>query len=349
MDKKIIIFFAIFVGFAVIYVGRASNKKLISPIEIQTNMPLEQEETGLNMLPHELTIDSLRNTKYQGSDIITEKTLSTRSNYSQYIVSYRSEGLRQYALLTVPKGKKPEAGWPVIIFNHGFIQPTLYKTTERYVSYVDSFARNGYIVMKPDYRGHDNSEGEAAGGYGSNAYTIDVLNAVASIKKYQDADSKRIGMWGHSMGGHITLRAMITTKDIKAGVIWAGVVGSYPDLLNNWRRRLSAQPSPTGLRRRWREELVTNFGTPEENPKFWDSISSTSYLADISGPLQLHHGTADTSVPIEFSRKLAELMKQQNKEVELYVYDGADHNLSNSFGRAMARSVEFFDTHIKNK
>ena len=109
------------------------------------------------------------------------------------------------------------------------------------------FARNGYIVFKPDYRGHDQSEGDASGGYGSPDYTIDVLNATASVKRYPDADPNRIGMWGHSMGGHITLRSMVTTKDIKAGVIWAGVVASYPDLMSRWRRpvpSLASRPAP---------------------------------------------------------------------------------------------------------
>ena len=97
------------------------------------------------------------------------------------------------------------------------------------------FSRNGYIVLRSDYRGHGNSEGQG-NSYGSNGYTIDVLNAIGSIKKYKDADPNKIGMWGHSMGGHITLRAMVVSRDIKAGVIWAGVVASYPDLLTKWRR-----------------------------------------------------------------------------------------------------------------
>ena len=75
------------------------------------------------------------------------------------------------------------------------------------------------------------SEGEAVGASGCPAYTIDVLNAVASVQGYSDADPDRIGMWGHSMGGHITLQVVVTTADVKAGVIWAGLMGSYQDLL----------------------------------------------------------------------------------------------------------------------
>ncbi len=295
-----------------------------------------------------LSVEFMRRQSYPGSEVTIEQTLQPGANYQRYIASYYSEGLKQYALLTVPNGPKPPTGWPVIIFNHGYIPPAQYRTTERYVAYVDGFARNGYIVFRPDYRGHGNSEGEATGGYGSPAYTIDVLNAVASMKRYPDADPDRIGMWGHSMGGHITLRAMVTTRDIKAGVIWAGVVASYPDLLSNWRR-----PIPTTIpagARRWRDTFISQFGTPEQNPAFWASISPSAYLADLSGPLQLHHGTADESVPHEFSAKLYAQAREEGvpMPVEYYEYPGDDHNLSKSFSTAMRRSVAFFDKYVKN-
>ncbi len=157
-------------------------------------------------------------------------------------------------------------------------------------------------------------------------------------------------MWGHSMGGHITLRTMVSSPDIKAGVIWAGVVASYPDLLNNWRRTNSSPlPSPSYPGRRWRNLLQEKYGTPEQNPEFWDSISATSFLNEISGPVQLHHGTADTSVPVVFSRTLSEKLKTVNKPVELYEYPGDDHNISQNFGTAMSRTIKFFDEHLAKK
>lgn len=309
------------------------------------NQDIDGGEADLN--PHALSIQSLREGNYPGSEIAIEQTLDEGFNYKRYIASYKSEGLKIFALLTVPNKDVPTDGFPTIIFNHGFIQPSQYRTTEKYVAYVDGFSRNGYIVFKPDFRGHGNSEGESTGGYGSNAYTIDVLNAVSSIKKYPDANADRIGMWGHSMGGHITLRNMVTTKDVKAGVIWAGVVGSYPDLLNNWRRSsFTPPPLPSGARR-WRQQLTEQFGDPEQNPTFWNSISASSYTGDISGPLQLHHGTSDVSVPIEFSEKLADQMKAAGKGVELYTYPGDDHNLTGNFNIAMQRSLDFFDKYLK--
>lgn len=298
--------------------------------------------------PHPLTIEYLRQQEYPGHEIVIEQTLEPGANYSRYIASYQSEGLKINALLTVPDGERPASGWPVIIFNHGYIPPDQYRTTERYVNYVDGFARRGYIVLRSDYRGHADSEGIARGGYGNPDYTIDVLNAVAAMKNYPGADPDRIGMWGHSMGGFITLRAMVTTDDIKAGVIWAGVVASYPDLLTRWRRRSSAPtPDVSSPVRRWRDQLSDTYGSPEENPEFWDSISANAFLEDLSGPLQLHHGSADTSVPIEFSTTLVEQIREVGGYVEYYIHDGDDHNISNNFSAAMLHSIRFFDEYLK--
>jgi dienelactone hydrolase len=313
-----------------------------TPVPTQTPTP-----TPTPIFP--LSIEYLRQQDFSGSELVIEQTLASGSNYDRYYASYYSEGLKQYGLLTVPRGQRPESGWPVIIFNHGYIPPSQYKTTERYVAYVDGFASSGYIVFRPDYRGHDRSEGAPSGAYGSPDYVIDVLNATGALKRYPDADPERIGMWGHSMGGWITLRAMVTDPDIQAGVIWGGVVGAYEDLLTGWRRgnRPTPTPGPSSTRGRWRNSLTSQFGSPEDNPAFWQALSANYFLDDLSGPIQLHHTTGDESVPVEFSQILYEQGQEAGMPIELITYPGDNHNISGNFGAAMSQSVAFFDRWLK--
>jgi dipeptidyl aminopeptidase/acylaminoacyl peptidase len=155
------------------------------------------------------------------------------------------------------------------------------------------------------------------------------------------------------MGGYITLRSMVITDTIKAGVIWAGVVAPYPNLF----MRPTATPGPTPTPeanetpfpggRGWRGRWVELYGTPEENPAFWNGISANAYLAEISGPVQLHHGTADESVPLAASQTLYEQMVAAGQAVEFFTYEGDDHNLRGFFTTAMNRTIEFFDRYLK--
>lgn len=335
-----VISYLLFISLRNLY-GQKENSLLLQPaVQPQSE----------NIASHPLMIEQMRQKDYPGSEIVIEQELAPGINYHQYIVSYKSADFKIFALMTIPLGDKPEGGWPAIVFNHGYILPEEYSTTQRYVTYVDGFAQNGYIVFKPDYRGHGDSEGKPEGAYYSPAYTEDVLNAVASLKKHPDVNPQKIGMWGHSMGGHITLRSMVISKDIKAGVIWAGVVASYEDMLNRWRRSTPWQPSmrENAARRPTRQELIEKFGTPQSNPQFWQSISPIYFVPDISSPVQLHHGLADESVPYEFSQSLENALRKSGKEVEYFSYEGGDHNLSGSaFNLAMQRSVEFFDRYLK--
>ena len=288
----------------------------------------------------------MRHGFYPGSDIVLDEELAAGANYRRYYVYYLSEGFKIYALLTIPDGDVPADGWPGIVFNHGYIPPNEYRSTEKYEGYVDRLARSGYVIFRIDYRGHGHSEGSAQGAYGDPGYEVDVLNAVASLKRHPQVNPKKIGMWGHSMGGYLTLRTMVISDSVKAGVIWSGVVGDYPDLLYKWPEGPGAVPTP-GDARKWMSDWPTKFGTPEENPTFWNSISANSYLADLSGPLQLHYGTADADVPPQFSETLAEQMRAAGRAVEIYAYQGDDHNLSSYFNLAMDRTIAFFDSILK--
>jgi len=336
-----IVFFILVVILLLIFIPKTKYPKKNS----QEPQVLE-EVTEINPL----MISAMRKKNYPGSQIQIEETLASGSNYKQYIASYLSEGLKIYGLLTIPESDKPKEGFPAIIFNHGYIPPEEYRTTERYVAYVDGFARNGYVVFKPDYRGHGNSEGKPEGAYYSPAYTTDVLNALSSVKKLKEVNPQKIGMWGHSLGGNITMRIMVIDRDIKAGVIWSGVVGTYDDMLTRWVRAVPFRPSTSEAQAHVtsiRKQLVEKYGNPSQNSPFWKSIDPHYFLNDISGPIELHHGLADEEVPLSFSKSFYDDLKKAGKTVELYTYEGADHNLSQGFSLAMQRSVEFFEKYLK--
>ncbi|MAU01056.1 MAG: peptidase [Anaerolineaceae bacterium] len=319
--------------------------------------------------PHPLQIEVMRQQSYPGSEISFEQTLEPEDNYNRYVVSYQSEEYKIYALMTIPNGAKPDTGWPVIVFNHGYVRPSEYSTTGNYVPYMEMLANSGYIVFKSDYRGHGRSDGQetVGGGYGLPDYTADVLNAVASLQAYRDADPNRIGMWGHSMGGQITLRAMVVSQDIKAGVIWSGVVSPYSDVIARWdftrnpdfppERLDSLLATPQSAASSWLQkfsgwvnEFATKYGNPDENPAFWNTISPNSYLADLSGPIQLHHSTSDQMVPVAWSETLVEeLQTVGNTSYEFFTYPDDNHNIVVNYGTAMQRTVDFFDRYVKGQ
>ena len=347
--KYLIILVFVVLAVISIYLYVKNHVVLLTENENKSRNALDDKNTSYDTNP--LSIVAMRNKSYPGSNLKIEQTLSSGTNYNQYIASYKSDNLTIYGLLTVPDGQKPKNGWPLIVFNHGYIAPETYVTTQRYVAYVDEFARNGYIVFKPDYRGNGNSQGNPEGAYYSPGYATDVLNAVATLKEYKDANPQKIGMWGHSMGGNITLRDIVVdTKDIKAAVIWGGVVGSYNDLMNNWHRTNRFTPSQREIatRNSTRKKFTDIYGTPQQNPTFWNAIDPTYFISDITTPIQLHTGGNDEEVPPAFSVGLEQKLKNAGKTVEYYNYPGGDHNISSpNFELAMQRSLDFFNKYLK--
>jgi len=310
--------------------------------------PMTVQQTAVALNP--LTIQSMRTRSYPGSDIIIEQTLSPVDNYNRFIASYKSDGLKIFALLLVPKGQTPQGGWPVIILNHGYIIPEKYTPDGNYIAYADAFAKNGYIVFKPNYRGNGKSDGSPTSTYYSPDYAVDDLNAIASIKKYPAANPAKIGVWGHSMGGSITLRDLVVNKvDIKAAAIWGGVVGTYNDLIYNWQNRVSYKPNAEDLmlRNKNLDVLMGLYGTPAANSDFWNSVDPTNFTKDITAPVQISVGLADSQVPPDFSKGLYDKLNADGRVVQYYGYPGSNHDINQSFTLAMKRTIDFFNKYLK--
>jgi len=304
-----------------------------------------------------ISIEYLRSKSILGSTLVIEEELNNGSNYKQYIASYISEGNKVYGLLTEPTTPMPQGGFPAIVFNHGYIPPTQYVTTQKYIAYVDSLARSGFVVFKIDFRGNGRSEGDPSGSYFSSGYTIDAISALKSLQLFDKVNPKRIGMWGHSMAGNAVLRAMEVSPDIRAGVIWAGAVYSYQDFAkygisdNSYTHRPDTQR--VGAQQADREvsseiqKIRSAPNTIDFSSDFWRAISLTQNLKYLSAPLELHQAVNDPTVNIGYSRDLAVELTKQNKEYELFEYEGGGHNIESPyFETAMERTIVFFKKNL---
>jgi dipeptidyl aminopeptidase/acylaminoacyl peptidase len=325
--------------------------QIVSPTSTITPTPTETEVVF--DIGKEITIQYLRDLQITGSEITFEQELDRRSGYRQHLVSYISEGNKIYGLLTIPTIEPTEGGFKAIVFNHGYIPPTVYRTTERYTAYVDYLARSGFVVFKIDYRGHGQSQGEPTGSYFSPGYTIDSIAALKSLQTMDIIDPQGIGMWGHSMAGNLVLRAMLIEPDIQAGVIWAGAVYSYDDFakygIDDNTYRPPAPPETQGDPdpRRSSREIFDTYGRPDTSVDYWKAVSLTENIAYLTSPIQLHHAEDDPVVNIRYSFDLAVALQINGKEYEFYTYEGGGHNLiSPFFDQAMLRTVEFFRNNL---
>ena len=284
-----------------------------------------------------IDIEGLRKRTYGGGRIETVRVLEEQPAFTRYLIRYPSDGIPITGVMNVPKGEGP---FPVVIVNHGFIQPTSYATTTAYtLPLADTLARNGYLTLHPDYRNYGGS------GQGPNpfriGYAIDVLNLVQLAKTLPNARPDRIGMLGHSMGGGITSRVMAISPDVKAVVLY-GAMSS--DEVENYNHRRAMG---------WIRNEAT-FGdvlpvTPQEQPDVYERLSPMSHLQYVTAPVSIHHGEQDNDVPVQFSRRLTQALRDDGKNVELFTYPGQPHWLS---GTAQAlflqRVVAFFDRALKS-
>jgi dipeptidyl aminopeptidase/acylaminoacyl peptidase len=177
------------------------------------------------------------------------------------------------------------------------------------------------------------------------AYPVDVLNLIVSLKNIQSANPSQVYLYGHSMGGEITLKVLeIASKDpetlvkIKAAVVWAPVTN-----LSDWFNKNHVP---------WLQETKNNIsyysetfkvmGTPETNTLLWQSVSPINYLSDILTPIQINQGIADGTVSDRTAIELYDNLISLKKTAVLLLYPNSDHNLLQSWDKASTNSLRFF-------
>lgn len=287
--------------------------------------------------PNPYTLTSLKNRSYS-SQIVTEQTVRQTSGFTSYIVSFDSDGLKEYALMNVPRGQVPSGGWPVVVLNHGYIDPEIYSTRNSYINTSAYFANAGFLVIKPDYRGHDQSEGEAGSLVSRISYAIDVLNLLSAVKNLPSANPDRIYMYGHSMGGDVTLRVIeVCPACVKAASLWAPAVRDWPESFLYFSRRNTNDPRRKERMERFQQELAELF-TPADYP----AVSALDNINLVQIPVNIHHGTADQSVPYEWGQTIAARFEAQQKTFKFYSYPGDTHDIPANWSTALNRDIALF-------
>ena len=276
--------------------------------------------------------------------------------FSAKLYQYESAGLKVHAMVARPHVATPEGGFPVLIFNHGHHpEPAKYGITaagkdhrpgDYYRLIPELFVAHGYLVIVPDFRGHNNSEGiEFTGSMLESAYyTEDVLNLIAGLHDIDGINEEQLFMMGHSMGGEVTLRALLATDRVKAASMWSSVGGDIWDQ-SYYYSRYSEPTAPdssdidksviTRLRNR-----IAEFDADFDD----ESVEPYRYLDQLQTPIIIQHSVGDRGAAYKWSERLAKELYMRGKRYEFWSVPGDKHLFSPEEQRKAAdRDAKFFE------
>ena len=297
---------------------------------IQVNL---HDSAEMPSKPHPKSILGLRNRSYSAGSFQILEAVSAIKGLQAWRFRYKSEGLTNYGLIEQPAGKPPVQGWPVIVLAHGYIPPAYYSTIKSYRLVTRYYAAaGGFIVIKPDYRGHGRSEDGGPSPTRTIDYTIDVLNLIAGLDEIPNADTGNLFLYGHSMGGEIVLRILTVNRQFKGATLWAAVTRPFPENTLYFLRKRPGKDAQE------LQALINSEFTPTDYP----TLSPESYFHSISTPILVHHGTADQSVPFGWSISFRKALDEAGVNYKFFEYPGEDHNISHSFYQVMDKDMEFF-------
>jgi dipeptidyl aminopeptidase/acylaminoacyl peptidase len=288
--------------------------------------------------PHPVSLPALMTRDYDGRDLRLGPVLAQNDAYTKHAVTYRSGDLTVSGVLYLPRGSGP---FPALVLNHGYIDPDVYVTGQGLQIEQDYLARSGFVVLHTDYRNHAASDSDPTNDRRLRlGYTEDTINAVLALRRsgITAVDPDRVGMLGRSMGGGVTLNALVVQPDIvDAAVIYASVSSDTVDNHQKWTR---------GERPEVADEIESEYGSPEGNPQFWADVSPRTFVDRVEVPVLVHHGTADETCPIEWADATVAAMQGAGVDVTYLRYPGEGHAFSAAWADSMQASVEFFREHL---
>ena len=221
------------------------------------------------------------------------------------------------AYIFSPKKIDPSKRYPGLVVVHGAFHGHL---DWRFFDLIDYAVSKGYVVMFPEYRG---SSGYGDVHYKNNYGNTDVTDVLNSadylVKSAPYVDPNRLGIFGHSRGGMVTLLALERSPaKFKAAVDVAGLADfvAFMAYKPDFRRMETASEPYFGGK------------LPAENLAPYMEISPLNHVDNIQAPLFFAGTTGDKTVPLTLhGGRLIDAMRARNKTIEVKIYDHApgDH------------------------
>lgn len=232
------------------------------------------------------------------------------------------DGVQVDAYAVLPPKLDRSKKYPLFIYVYG--EPAGQTTVNRWSGpggmWHWMLAQQGYVVMSIDNRGTTAPRGNA---WRKSIYrqvgilaSKDQAAAVRQVLKdrpYLDAD--RVGVWGWSGGGSMTLNALFR----------------FPDL---YHAGISIAPVPNQLLYDtiYQERYM---GLPDDNKEGYKNGSPITFAKNLKGKLQLIHGTADDNVHYQGMAKLVDTLVAHNKPFEMLAYPNRSHSIREGKGTTL--------------
>src|SRR6267378_1669579 len=247
----------------------------------------------------------------------------------EFITVKSRDGVELNASIIKPPDFNPQKKYPVLVYTYGGPHAQVARNAWGGANFLwhELMAQKGYIIFSLDNRG---SAGrghafETPLHFRMGAQELsDQRDGAQYLKSLSYVDANRIGIWGWSYGGHMTLHAMFEAgDDFKVG--FAG--GPVTD----WR---------------YYDTIYTEryLGLPQRNEKGYQDSSPVKYAGQLKGRLLIAHGTGDDNVHYANTLAVINDLIDAGKYVEVLAFPGRGHGVSDSPARRvlMQRVAQFF-------
>jgi dipeptidyl aminopeptidase/acylaminoacyl peptidase len=255
------------------------------------------------------------------------------------IVTYKSfDGTLVSAIVTMPFNLKRDGSNPAVVFPHG--GPTG-QTNDGFSRYATALASRGYVVIQPNPRG---STGYGLAFQKANYQDLgggdlkDELAAKQFLVNSGYVDGKRVGIFGGSYGGFMTLMAIgRAPNEFAAAVDLFGII--------DWRTMWNHEDA---LLQAYQKSLL---GSPDQFPKVYDATSPLTYINAVKAPLLVQQGENDIRVPPIQAKQVIDALKKKGNTVDSVFYPQEGHGFQKREHQqdSMQRMVDWFEKYLKGK